>query len=143
MIKVWWKRHSTYQALLRRGEARNIVNFRRLFVWAWWVWLLSLADITFIINRGCHTLCILMNCSSNSFKEKFPPRVKAETHKFEALWKFPDHKNSREMLFLTQIIINNLLSSPLLTGYKLMSGHLAFGLTSYLQYSTSHLSTST
>ena len=80
-----------------------------------------------------------MNCSSNSFKEKFPPRVEAETHKFEALWKFPDHKNSREMLFLTQIIINNLLSSPLLTGYKLMSGHLAFGLTSYLLYSTSHL----
>ena len=96
----------------------------------------ALADITFIINRGCHTLCILMNCSSNSFKEKFPSRVEAETHKFEALWKFADHKNGGEMLFLTQIIINNL--SPL-AGYKLMSGHLAFGLRSYLLYSTSHL----
>ena len=83
----------------RQERRRNIVNFRRLFVWAWWLAGWSLADITFIINRGCHTLCILMNCSSNSFKEKFPPRVEAETHKFEALWKFADHKNSGEMLF--------------------------------------------
>ena len=59
----------------------------------------ALADITFIINRGCHTLCILMNCPANSFGENSLLELKPKHINLLALWNFLDHKNGEEMLF--------------------------------------------